>query len=297
MTGRRTSQREGHEVANIHPTAIIDPRTDIASDASIGPYTVIEQDVVIGSGCQIAGRVTLKARTSLGQNNVIHEGATLGGTPQHVHAGQQAGWLELGDGNTIRENVTIHCGLKADDITRVGDGNFIMVNAHIAHDCHIGDQTIICNNVMVAGHVTIHDRAYLSGAVGIHQFCRVGRLAMVGGQSHINRDIPPFVTVDGVSSTIVGLNRVGLKRNGFTSGDVKQLKEAYRIIYRSGLRWVDVLETLKEEFQEGPAAEFHSFLAASQRGCVPERRGPAKSTLKLFAGEQEKSEAKVRNAS
>lgn len=282
-------------MTNIHPTAVIDPRAEIATDVTIGPFSVIEHDVVLGRGCRLAGHVTIKAGTTVGEANVFCEGAVIGGRPQHVQAGEKTGRLRLGNGNTVRENATIHCGLGEKDWTTVGDGNYIMVNAHIAHDCHVGNHTILCNNVMIAGHVTIADRAYLSGAVGIHQFCRVGRLAMVGGQSHINRDVPPFVTVDGVSSRIVGLNRVGLKRNGFTSQDIQQLKSAYQVIYRSGLPWIDILRTLKTQFAEGPAAEFHEFLCQSQRGFVPERRGPARSTLKIFAAaEQPKEEQTTR---
>ena len=167
-----------------------------------------------------------------------------------------------------------------------------MVNVHVAHDCHIGDNVIMANNVMLAGHVSIGNRAFISGAVGIHQFCRVGAFAMVGGQAHITQDIPPFVTVDGQSSLIVGLNKIGLKRAGFSDTEMKELKEAYRIIYRSGARWAEVLEQLKAQFSTGAAAAFSSFFAEGKRGFVQERRTPPSATIKLVtSGEEPKSDS------
>jgi UDP-N-acetylglucosamine acyltransferase len=139
----------------------------------------------------------------------------------------------------------------------------------------------MANNVMLAGHVTVDDRAYLSGAVGVHQFCRIGRLAMVGGQSHVTQDVPPFVTVDGRSSLIVGLNTIGLRRSGISNEHLLELKEAYRIVYRSGLTWAETLAALQARFSWGPAAEFYPFLAATQRGVIQERRMPRRATVVL----------------
>lgn len=269
-------------MASIHATAVIDPRAEIAADVSIGPFSIVESEVVIGEGCQVAGHTVIKAGTCLGRNNSVSEGAVLGGRPQHLRAGERVGRLRIGDGNSIRENVTIHCGLGADDWTEVGDHNLIMVNAHIAHDCHVGNHTVLTNNVMIAGHVSIGDRAYVSGAVGIHQFCRIGQLAMVGGQAHLNRDVPPFVTIDGLSSHVVGLNLIGLRRNGYGEADILRLKTAYRVIYRSGLSWNEVLETLRQEFPTGPAAAFYEFLSQARRGIMQERHGPGRAPLRLF---------------
>jgi UDP-N-acetylglucosamine acyltransferase len=285
-------------VASIHPTAVVDPGAEIGSDVAIGPFCVIEADVVIAEGCRLASHVVVKSGTRLGRNNVVADGAVIGGRPQHLQAPACVGRLEIGNGNTIREHATIHCGLHEHDVTRIGHHNFIMVNVHIAHDCHLGDHNILANNAMIAGHVTIENRAYISGAVGIHQFCRVGQFAMVGGQAHIARDVPPYITVDGLSSEVVGLNRVGLHRNGFTDADMVQLKAAYRIIYRGGLAWNEVLAALKQEFKTGPAAAFHEFLQVAERGIVQERRGN-RSTLKIFLGDEQPKEApiSVRNAS
>ena len=163
----------------------------------------------------------------------------------------------------------------------MGDNNLLMVNSHVAHDCHVGSNTILANNVMLAGHVVVGDNAYLSGAVGVHQFCRVGTFAMVGGQAHIVKDVPPYVTVDGVSSMIVGLNRVGMKRAGVTRDELDELKAAYRVAFRSGLRWETCLEELRMQFPTGRAAEFYRFMSDTRRGCIQERSVPRNATLRL----------------
>jgi UDP-N-acetylglucosamine acyltransferase len=252
----------------------------VADDVEIGPFSVIEPDVVIGPGCRLASRVVIKSGTVLGPNNQVFEGAVLGGMPQHIHMPERIGRLIIGSGNTIRENVTIHRALEEEDATILGDNNLLMVNVHIAHDCRLGNNTIFANNSMLAGHVTVGDRAYISGAAGVHQFCRVGSLAMVGGQSHIVKDVPPFVTVDGLSSFVVGLNQIGLRRAGHGS-EVRRLKEAYRVIYRNGLTWTEVLARLKDEFSDGLAAQFYQFLSTTTRGIVQERRLPPGATIRL----------------
>lgn len=266
---------------NIHPLAAVSPQAIIGRDVVIHPFCTIEAGASIGDGCILESRAVVKSGTSLGRHNHVYEGAILGGLPQHIKMPDQVGTLVIGDGNTIRENVTIHRGLEAGHATVLGNNNLVMVNVHIAHDCHVGSHTIIANNAMLAGHITVDDRAYISGAVGVHQFCRIGRLAMVGGQAHVVKDVPPFVTVDGKSTYVVGLNQVGLRRNGFSRDDINQLKAAYRLIFRSGLRWSDMLVQLAEEFSSGPAAEFHEFFQGGKRGFTPERRLPKGSTLKL----------------
>ncbi len=264
-----------------HPTAVVDPRAHIGKDVSLGPFCVIEADVEIGAGCILASRVVVKNKTTLGPGNSVAEGAVLGGRPQHIAHDLAPGALRIGSGNTIRENVTIHTALKSSDATTIGNDNLIMVNAHVAHDCQIGNHTIVANNAMLAGHVVIEDYAYLSGAVGIHQFCRVGAHCMVGGQARVTKDIPPYVTVDGGTTRICGLNLIGLRRRGFTAGDIKQLKAAYRLIYRQGLTWREVLAQLGAQFQDGPAAAFHEFLSGGKRGFTLERRTPANATVPL----------------
>ncbi len=264
----------------IHPTAVVDPGAKLGDHISVGPFCVIEEGVTVGDHCELACHVVLKGKTSLGQGNIVEDGAILGGRPQHL-AQHEPGDLIVGSHNTIRENVTIHAAMTHTAATRIGDHNLIMVNAHVAHDCQIGHHTILANNVMLAGHVSVADYAYLSGAVGVHQFCRVGAHAMVGGQSHVTKDIPPYVTVDGQTTRIVGLNLIGLRRRGFTSDEILQLKAAYRVIYRQGLTWREVLERLQDEFQTGPAAAFSSFFLGGKRGFTLERRTPPEAMLPI----------------
>jgi UDP-N-acetylglucosamine acyltransferase len=266
---------------NIHPLAIVSPQARLGKNTTVGPFSIIEADVVLGEGCTLAARVSIKSGTTLGDHNTVFEGAVLGGVPQHVRMPANPGRVVIGSHNTIRENVTVHRALHEGTVTTIGSHNLIMAGAHVAHDCSVGSHAILANNALLGGFVSVADRAFVSGAVGVHQFCRIGRLAMVGGCARVVQDVPPFVMVDGHSGLIVGLNLVGLRRNGYTAEDVAQLKAAYRTIYRRSLRWVEVLEQLQREFTTGPAAEFYPFLSQGTRGFVQERRMPPGATLKL----------------
>jgi UDP-N-acetylglucosamine acyltransferase len=270
----------------IHPFAIVSPYAQLGTGVTVGPFCVIEPGAEIGDGCQLASRVVVKTGTRLGRQNHVFEGAVLGGLPQHVHMPENPGTVEIGDGNVIRENVTIHRALEADHVTRIGNGCLLMVSSHVAHDCTLGDGVIVTNNVMIGGHVTIGPRAYLSGGVAIHQFCRIGRLAMVGGLARVRQDIPPFVTVDGGTTMVVGLNKVGLRRAGFTPEQMDQLKMAYRLIYRGGLAWDELLDALRLEHPVGPAAEFEPFFRVGDRGFVQERRTPPGATVRIVRDDQ-----------
>ncbi|MDR1491109.1 MAG: acyl-ACP--UDP-N-acetylglucosamine O-acyltransferase [Planctomycetaceae bacterium] len=267
----------------IHPLSSVSPKAKIGHGVNIGPFCVVEKGVEIGDGTVLEARVSIKEGTIVGENNHFCEGSVIGGLPQHVAVPEECGMLIIGSENMFRENVTIHRALKESNATILGDNNLLMVNAHIAHDCRLGDNIIMANNVMIAGHVTIGNKANISGAVGVHQFCRIGEYAMVGGQSHISQDVPPFVTVDGLTSNIVGLNMIGLRRGGFAAEDVKQLKEAYHIVFRSELPWRDILKTLEERYTKGAAMELTRFLTSTTRGILREgRRHPnALSQLKL----------------
>jgi UDP-N-acetylglucosamine acyltransferase len=274
---------------SIHSHALVSSEATLGSDVTIGPFSIIEPHVTIGDGCVLESRVVVKSGTTLGKNNHIFEGTVLGGSPQHVRPPQHQGGLTIGNNNTIRENVTVHRALHDGGMTSIGNDNLVMVGAHIAHDCRIGNSTIFANNSLLAGHVTVEDRAYVSGSVGVHQFCRIGKLAMVGGHARVVQDVPPYVTVDGNSGLIVGLNLVGLRRNGFTSAEITELKAAYRVIYRSGLMWQQVLTELKKQFTNGPAALFYEFLSQGTRGFVQERRMPPTATIKLRTASEEET--------
>ncbi len=279
---------------SIHPSAIVSPKAQVSSDVQIGPFCIIESGVAIGPDCILESHVVLKEGTALGANNHVFEGAVLGGLPQHVHIPAQPGRVVIGAGNTIRENVTIHRALVPDHATVIGDHCLLMVNVHVAHDCRLGNNVIATNNAMLAGHVHVDDRAYISGAAGIHQFCRVGTLAMVGGQAHLVQDVPPYVTIDGLSSLVVGLNKIGLRRAGYDQAAIQELMAAYRLIYRSGLRWAEILEQLRTRFPTGPASVFYEFLSTTARGIVSERRAPPGATIRLSETVEAEPEVRVK---
>ncbi|MCE9554842.1 MAG: acyl-ACP--UDP-N-acetylglucosamine O-acyltransferase [Planctomycetes bacterium] len=265
----------------VDPTAVVAAGAKLGRDVQIGPFCIIESDVVLGDGCRLEGRVTIKSGTTLGPENHVFEGAVLGGYPQHLKMHAQIGTLEIGARNTIRENVTMHRAMAAGQATIVGNDNLVMVNSHVAHDCRVGNNVVLINNTMLGGHVEIHDRVYMAGGAGIQQFCRIGRLATIGGQGRVTKDLPPYVVMDGLTGGVVGLNLVGIRRAGYTSDDIAQLKAAYRVIFRSGLTWNEVLTRLPGEFPDGPAAEFHQFFSTGKRGFVCERRTPAAASVRL----------------
>lgn len=263
----------------IHPTAVVDPRAALGCNVTVGPFCFIEADTEIGDDCTLEARAIIKSRTTLGSRNSIGEGAVLGGAPQDPFSQEPGGTLSVGNGNQIRENVTVHRGLLRDAATIIRDNNLLMVSSHVGHDCQVGSRCTLVNHVLLAGHVEINDGACLGGASTFGEHCRVGRLAMIGAVAKVEQDVPPYVMV--AESKVVGLNRVGLARNGFTPQEMRELKDAYHIIYRQGLRWDDVLATLRARFTTGPASEFSDFLASGQRGFVQERRLPPKATLKF----------------
>jgi UDP-N-acetylglucosamine acyltransferase len=272
---------------HVHPLALVDSSAKIGEGVQIGPFSVVEKDVTIGSHSVLEGHVVLKRGTTLGEKNHLFEGVVIGGIPQHTNVPKSLGRVTIGSGNTIRENVTVHKAMQPDNNTVIGDHCLLMCNSHVAHDCHIGDHVILTNNVMLAGHVTVGSRAFLSGGAGVHQFCRIGTLAMVGGLAHISRDVPPFVTIDGQSSYVVGLNQVGLRRAGYNSSAIARLKEAYRVIYRSGLTWREILAELQRQFHDEAAAELLPFLASTKRGIIPERRMPPGATIRIHSVEDQ----------
>jgi UDP-N-acetylglucosamine acyltransferase len=252
----------------------------------------VEAGAVIGDCCRLLARSIVKGRTTLGKDNEVGEGSVLGGRAQHVQVTEPGGTLILGDGNRIRENVTIHRGWANEAVTSIGNNCLLMVGAHVGHDCRVGNNCILVNGSLLGGHCQLEDRAYVSGNVGVHQFCRIGRLAMVGGLAKIVQDVPPFVMVEGAGmAQVVGLNKVGLRRNGYTPDQIQQLKAAYRVIYREGLRWSEVLAILKADFSTGPAVAFYDFLKAGKRGFVQERRISRKATLKIVDPSEDDAES------
>ena len=227
----------------IHPTAIVHAGSRLAEDVRLGPYVIVEADVSIGAGSEVRAHSVVKRFTTLGADNMIHEHAVLGGEPQDVSFKGGASALRIGDRNRIREGVTIHRA-SAGGQTIVGSDCFLMAYVHVAHDDRLGDGVVMASNVALAGHVAVGDRAFLSGGVVVHQFCRIGRLAMIGGNSKIVQDCLPFVITDGVPGRARGLNAVGLRRAGIAAPQVRALKEGYRLLLRSGLTLPAALERM-----------------------------------------------------
>ena len=250
---------------SIHPTAVVDDGAHLGSGVSIGPYAIVEADTSIGDRTELRAHVIVKRFTTMGADNRIYEGAVIGGEPQDVSFKGEPSRLVIGDRNLIREGVTIHRATAPGGQTTVGSDCFVMAYAHIAHENRIGDRVILANNVMLAGFVELGARAFLSGGVGVHQFCRVGRLAMLGGNSKIVKDCLPFVITDGFPARARGLNVVGLRRAGFSASDIRTLKEGYRLLLRSNLLLADALEKMTA-LGSPLVDEMVGFVRRSKRG-------------------------------
>lgn len=254
----------------IHPQAIIDPSARLDDGVSVGAFSIIGPDVEIAAGTVIDSHVVINGPTRIGRDNHIYSFAAIGGDPQDKKYQGEITELEIGDGNTIREYVTISRGTVQDArVTRVGNNNWIMAYVHIAHDCQVGNETIFANNATLAGHVTIEDYAILGGFTLVHQFCRVGAHCFTAMNSVISKDVLPFTMVSGHMASPHGLNSEGLKRRGFTNDALTQLRKAYRIIYRSNLtleQAVEQLQPLAEDCAE--VKQMLSFLQNVGRGIV-----------------------------
>lgn len=249
----------------IHPTSIISESAKLSAGLRIGPYAIIERETEIGEDCEIRAHTVIKRYSSLGRSNIAYEGAVIGGEPQDLGFEDCESYTRIGDQNLIRENVTIHRGTQPGSETRVGSNCFIMACSHVAHNCQVGDRVIIANNVALAGHVEIEDQAFLSGGVVVHQFCRIGRLAMIGGNSKIVQDCLPFTITDGNPGRASGLNLVGLRRAGFRYDEIKLLKEAYRVLLRSGLALEAAIDRLAGIESEA-VNHLINFIRSSKRG-------------------------------
>ena len=254
----------------IHSTAIIDSSAVLGEDVSIGPYSIIGPGVQIGDGCQIAAHVVISRNTRLGRNNRIFQFASVGEDPQDKKYAGEETWLEIGDDNVIREYSTINRGTVQDQgITRIGSDNLLMAYTHVAHDCTIGDHTILANAASLGGHVQVHDWAILGGFCMVHQFSRVGAHSFAAMGSAIGKDVPPYVMVSGQPAAPHGINSEGLRRRGFTGEELSAIKQAYRKLYRSGLRLEDALEEIRLLAQELDALEpMARFLETPFRSIV-----------------------------
>jgi UDP-N-acetylglucosamine acyltransferase len=253
----------------IHPSAIVHPGARIGEDVEIGPWAWVGEDCEIGDGCVIGARATLERHVRLAPRVKIGVGTVLGGDPQDLKFKGELTTVEIGEGTTVREYSTINRGTEESHRTTVGRNCFVMSYVHLAHDCHIGDGVILANGVQLAGHVTVEDRAILSGLTAVHQFVRIGRHAFVGGMSRVAQDVPPFLKAVGNPMKLYGLNSVGLRRHGFDETVLRELKRAYRLFFRSELNVSQALERARGELQMLPDVEhFLAFVESSQRGVA-----------------------------
>jgi len=254
----------------IDPRAIVHPEARLAAGVSVGPFSMIGPQVEVGEGSRIGAHVVLEGRTRIGRDNNIYHHATIGGPPQDKKYGGEDTALEIGDGNTIREYVTINTGTVQDvGVTRLGDDNWIMAYVHVAHDCQVGSHTILANLVQLGGHVEINDWAIVGGGALVHQFVRIGAHSFLGMQTAVGSDVPPYVKISGSPPRPFGLNTEGLRRRGFTAQSLETLKRAYRILYRSGLGLEEATRELaKLAESQAEIRVMADFLLRAKRGIV-----------------------------
>ena len=254
----------------IHATAIVSDSAMLADDIEIGPYSVIGDDVEIGSGCKIDSHVVINGPTRIGADNHIYQFASIGDDPQDKKYAGEATRLTIGDRNTIREFCTISRGTSQDKgETRIGDDNWIMAYVHIAHDCVVGNRTIMANNTTLAGHVHIGDWVICGGFSGVHQFCRIGAHAFLGMYAGINADVPAYTLVSGQPAKPKGINSEGLKRRDFSAAQIRNIKDAYRLVYRKGLKLSEAMLQVESKLESQPELGlFLESLRSSERGIV-----------------------------
>ncbi|HEY7335831.1 MAG TPA: acyl-ACP--UDP-N-acetylglucosamine O-acyltransferase [Bryobacteraceae bacterium] len=256
--------------AQVAPTARVHPDAVIGPGAVVGDFTVIEQDVAIGAGTRLEPHVYIKRWTTLGENNRISAGTVLGTDPLDKTFTGARSYLTIGHNNVIREHYTISRGTAPESETTIGDGNYIMTSGHIAHNCRIGNHVTIASCALVAGYAEVEDEAFISGGVVIHQYSKIGRLAMIAGNTRVNSDVPPFFMYADYNIAAKGLNLVGLKRAGISPAEIQALKRAYKILYRSGLKLEEALQRIEAEIATDHARHLVRFIRSSERGICRE---------------------------
>ena len=262
--------------SKIHPSAIVAKEARIASGVEIGPYCLIGPNVTIGSGTRLLGHVVVDGHTQIGENCSIFYGACLGAAPQDKKYKGEVSYLTIGSDNIIREYVTINVGASSGCKTIIGNKNFLMASSHIGHDCVIGNEVVLVNGGGLGGHVVVEDQVVIGGHTGIHQFCRVGKLAMIGGLSKVVVDVPPFSMCDGNPAVVKGINAVGLKRAGLSSSQAMKIKKAIKILFMSGMALTHALEQLSLEVEmDAQIKALMEFTKKSKRGVA--RQSSSKS--------------------
>lgn len=252
---------------HIHPTAIVSPKAELGEGVSIGPYAIVEEAVRIEDHTVVSAHTVIKKYVRIGKNCIIAENALLGGLPQDTRFKGEESFLILADNVTIREFATLHRATGEGQATRVGSGSYIMAYAHVSHNCSLGDEVTVANAVQLAGHVEIDDQAFIGGSTGVHQFVRIGRLAMLGAHSYLTQDLPPFVLGSGHPFYVLGINRVGLERAGVSPERRRLISKLYRLLYHDPRTFLEALEDLTEaERSQSEVTQFIKFINSSKRG-------------------------------
>ena len=255
--------------AQVHPTAIVDPSSDLGAGTTVGPYCIVGPNIILGPDCWLQHHVTICGPMKAGARNKFFAYCSIGQQTQDLKYAGEPTYLEIGNDNSFREFVTVNRSTTGQGKTRVGNGGNFLAYSHIGHDCTVGDSVIFSNNGTLAGHVQIGDHAVIGGLTAVHQFCRIGRFAITGGCSKIVQDIPPFMIADGNPAQVRGVNLVGLERNGFAAETVKLIKEAFRLIYRSKLNTRQALEAVRTELPaHAEIAQIIEFIEKSERGII-----------------------------
>ena len=261
---------------SIHPTAVVSDGAVIGAGVEIGPFVYVGPNVKIGDGCRLLAHCVVDGHTTMGERNVVHPFATLGGPAQdHGVEPGSVSYLQIGSDNEFREGFTAHTGTKPETCTVIGNHCLFMAQSHVAHNCQIGNNVIFVNSACAGGYAQVFDNAILSGLVAIHQFCRVGRFVMISGGSAFSLDVPPFMIAEGRNGGVKTINRVGLSRAGFSEEAQRNIKDLYKIYYRSGLNASQALEKIRTELPQAPeVVEFLDFCANTKKGVVaPNREG------------------------
>jgi len=256
----------------IHPTAIVHPKAKLHSTVAVGPCTVIDEGVEIGAHCVIGPHGYFTGLTTIGSDNRFHAGCVIGDAPQDLKYAGAPTRLRIGDHNVFREHFTAHRSTKPEEETWIGSHNYLMANGHVAHNCRVGDHVILANGVLLGGHAVVEDRVFISGNCMVHQFARVGTLALMQGGSAISKDLPPF-TVGFRINEVCGLNVIGLRRAGFTPEQRLELKQVYRALFRSGARLRAALEDARSRFSSPAARTLIEFVSAAKRGVCSDAGG------------------------
>lgn len=249
----------------IHPTAVVHPKAQLGANVRVGAYSIIDEGVTLGADCAVAPYVYLTGLTTIGARNQFFSGAIIGEAPQDLKYRAEPTRLRIGDDNVFREHVTVHRSNSTAEDTVIGSGNFLMANAHVGHNSQLGNQIIMANGALLGGHVTVSDRVFISGNCLVHQFVRIGTLAMMQGGSAISLDLPPFTVARG-DNGICGLNVVGLRRAAFSPEQRRELKRLYLILFRGGRKLREAVEEAREDFRSEPARVMLDFVAATRRG-------------------------------